>query len=251
MLTFNQNLRKMQHIDIEDTFTEIGGQFISSAFDMAKKLEEVKAFVYDWDGVFNAGKKYENQQSTFSEVDAAGLNMLRFGHYLSQGSLPKTAIITGTANPTAHYFSKRDHLDAVYVHAADKEKALYHFCDAQGITPKEVCLIFDDVDDLVLAGEARLRLAVGRLANPVFLHYVTSKGLCDYVSACQGNEHVVREFSELLLSLMGKETETLEKESRRSAEYKAFTKEKQEVSPVFYDLSQWQKPGIGFKPGVN
>lgn len=237
----------MEHIDIEDAFSEIGGQFIHSAFDLAEKLKGIKAFVYDWDGVFNDGKKGESLTSGFSEVDSMGTNMLRFGYYLANGSLPKTAIISGADNPTAQFMAKREHFDSVYLKATNKEKALLHFCDTHNLTPGEVCFFYDDILDLAIAKKVGIRLAVGRLCNPIFLNYVSGKGYADYISACQGNEHAVREFSELLLCLMGKETEVIEARSSYDASYTDYLALRNAASVETVRIESDAKIGIGYK----
>ena len=44
----------MELIGLEDHFNTAGGQFISSAYTMQDKLQKIKAYIFDWDGVFNA-----------------------------------------------------------------------------------------------------------------------------------------------------------------------------------------------------
>ena len=46
------------------------------------RLDKIKAFVFDWDGVFNNGAKDSEGASPFNEVDAMGTNLLRFNHHL-------------------------------------------------------------------------------------------------------------------------------------------------------------------------
>jgi 3-deoxy-D-manno-octulosonate 8-phosphate phosphatase (KDO 8-P phosphatase) len=247
LLPLNAKQLFMEHIDIEDAFTEIGGQFIHSAFDLSEKLRTIKAFVYDWDGVFNDGKKGETLASGFSEVDSMGTNMLRFGYYLTHGTLPKTAILSGADNPTAAFMAKREHFDTVYLKAIDKEKALLRFCDTHNITPGEVCFFYDDILDLAVAKKVGLRFAVGRLCNPIFLNFVSHKGYADYISACQGNEHAVREFSELLLCLMGKETEVIEERSNFSEKYTAYLELRNAAETEMMNINANNKIGIGYK----
>lgn len=54
------------------------GQFVTSEADIAKRLSKAKAFIFDWDGVFNNGFKQGQAGSGFSEVDSMGTNLLRF-----------------------------------------------------------------------------------------------------------------------------------------------------------------------------
>lgn len=239
----------MEHIEIEDNFTEIGGQFISSAFMLSKALKDVKAFVFDWDGVFNDGRTSEQEVNSFSEVDVNGLNHLRFGQWLCTGNKVGLAIISENDSPSAHYFAKHEHFDALYAKTSDKKKALLHFCDVNGFTPKEVCYIYDDVQDVNAAKECGIKIAIGRLCNPVFLNYIIENNLADYLTACQGSEHAVRELSELLLCIMDKENEVFEKFSL-SDDYVTHKAQYKKTNVMTYRLDTENQSGIGFKPGV-
>lgn len=237
----------MEHIEIEDSFTEIGGQFISSAFDLNKKLENIKAFVFDWDGVFNAGYKGGDHHSGFSEIDAMGVNLLRFGYYLEHKQLPVVSIITGAENPVAEQLAKREHYNSVYKKALNKQEAFTQFCQENSISPNQVCFVFDDVLDISIAKQAGINLAVGRLCNPVFLNYLSKEHVADYISACQGNEHAVREFTELLLCLLGKFEEAVEGRAMYTEDYQAYLKERNSVSLTVSNLDLNNKRGIGYK----
>ena len=68
--------------DIAKLYRDLGGMFVCSPEELKQKLMNVKAFVFDWDGVFNNGQKQSSGGSHFSEVDSMGLNLLRFSHYL-------------------------------------------------------------------------------------------------------------------------------------------------------------------------
>ena len=70
------------NLDVELIFSEIGGTFLSNALDISAKLKTIKAFVFDWDGVFNNAVKNENKSSNFNEADSMGTNLLRFNYFL-------------------------------------------------------------------------------------------------------------------------------------------------------------------------
>jgi len=78
----------------EITFTELGGTFCRPFAEFQERLSKIKAYLFDWDGVFNDGVKTASGGSPFSEVDAMGTNMLRFGHWLKTGALPFDVLIT-------------------------------------------------------------------------------------------------------------------------------------------------------------
>jgi len=44
-------------MNIPELFTSIGGRFISEPELISAKLKTIKAFIFDWDGVFNNGQK--------------------------------------------------------------------------------------------------------------------------------------------------------------------------------------------------
>lgn len=222
--------------ELEDNFVDIGGKFHTSAFDLReKKLPKIKAFVFDWDGVFNDGFKGMENSSNFSEVDSLGVSMLRFGFFLAQKIQAKTALITGESNPVCIKWAKRENIDAVYTQSKEKDKALLHFCEAQGIEPENVAFFFDDILDVPVARLAGMKMAVGRPGNPVFLEYLEKHELADYISGCTGNEHAVREFCELLLSLMDKQFDVIEHRSRYDEFYLDYLNSRSKVETRLFE----------------
>jgi len=98
----------------EIIFTELGGTFSRPFAEFKDRLSKIKAYIFDWDGVFNDGVKTVQGGSPFSEIDSMGTNMLRFGHWMKTGELPFVAVITGEENPTAQYLAQREHFHSVY-----------------------------------------------------------------------------------------------------------------------------------------
>ena len=72
--------------ELEAIFTQLGAKFITPISEIDRKLTHIKAFVFDWDGVFNNGVKNENKSSNFNEIDSMGTNMLRFSYFLKYSS---------------------------------------------------------------------------------------------------------------------------------------------------------------------
>jgi 3-deoxy-D-manno-octulosonate 8-phosphate phosphatase (KDO 8-P phosphatase) len=219
----------MQHSkeQIETIFTQLGGQFMSSMEALEIKLGSIKAFVFDWDGVFNNGVKNENKSSNFNEIDSMGTNMLRFSYYLRNGQLPYTAIISGEKNEMAFYFSEREHFDASYYKVADKTIALKHFCEANGIKASEVCYMFDDVLDISLAAVCGFRILVGRKCNPLFTSYLVQHNYVDYITSESSGGFAVREASEVLMGLNGNFNQCLNERKEFSAIYKTYLAQRQ------------------------
>lgn len=153
-------------------FTTIGGQFITPEVELIEKLKHVKAFVFDWDGVFTDASKDSNMQSRFNEADSMGTNLLRFSHYLHTKHLPITAIISGEKNDAAFAFIDRERFHASYSKFANKLEAANHLCKTHHIKTNEICFMFDDALDLSLAEISGIRIFIPRKTNPLFNDFV-------------------------------------------------------------------------------
>jgi len=214
------------------------GEFIVSPEILSQKLQSVKAFVFDWDGVFNNGEKNENGSSFFNEVDAMGTNLLRFNHHLLQGKPPVTAIITGERNKAALAFAGREHLHAVYCGIKYKADALKHLCEAQQIKPEEVAFMFDDVLDFSAAALCGLRIMVKRDSNPLMIDYAKRHGLVDYVTANSGANHAIRETAELLTGISGRYEDTMTERAMFTDIYKQYLAQRNEAQMKLFTVSQ-------------
>ena len=149
----------------EDIFISNGGEFMIPPTMLKNKLRNIKALLFDWDGVFNGGEKGEIP-SSFSEVDSMGINMLRFGYYMLSGQIPYTAIVTGETNQTAFKWAKRERLDNVFFQVKHKVDLLSLLKNNQNIEPDQILFVFDDILDLSLAREVGARFLINRKANP-------------------------------------------------------------------------------------
>jgi len=175
-------------------FTEMGGEFVSPPALIADKLKnEIKAYLFDWDGVFNGGVKGGQTGSLFAEPDAMGINLLRFGYWMDYQELPFTALITGADNKVALELAQREHFHSIYSRFFHKELALEHLEKEYGIMPAQVAYCFDDVLDLPLAKKCGLRFMVRRPASPMFRQFVIHHALCDYITAFSGENNALRE----------------------------------------------------------
>src|SRR5580693_1161379 len=96
--------------EIENLFH---GNFLTQTTDIAQKFQKIKAYIFDWDGVFNNGQKDERNTSLFNEIDCMGINLLRFNHFKRKGTMPFFAIITGERNSASHTLAEREHIDSV------------------------------------------------------------------------------------------------------------------------------------------
>ncbi|UCD90624.1 MAG: hypothetical protein JSW04_04125 [Desulfobacterales bacterium] len=212
----------------------MGGEFVTPYNKITEKLGHIKAYLFDWDGVFNAGIKGEDASSIYTEPDAMGTNLLRFGHFLKNKELPLFGIITGQNNPSAFQFSKREHLHLVYYNVLNKIEAFDHIQTTHNIQPEQVAFIFDDALDLSIASHCGLRLLIRRKANPLFENYVKEKGLCDYISANSGSYYGVREVCELLLGILGVFSQVIDERVEFGNKYHQYLTKRNDINPAFY-----------------
>ncbi|GAB3895088.1 phosphatase [Spirosoma agri] len=222
-------------IDIEQTFTALGGQFVTAPDVLTEKLKAVRAIVFDWDGVFNDGVKTEAGSSSFSEVDSMGTNLLRFGFWLHHGGqLPAVAIITGVINGLADALVRREHFHACYSQAKNKVEVLAHFLDQHKLQPSEVAFFFDDALDLSVAQVAGVRIMVRRNANPLFTDYVIRNGYADYVTGNESGHFAVREGCELMLGLLGQFDSVMGERLRYRPVYDQYYQQRQAIEPSYW-----------------
>lgn len=212
---------------ITNIFEAAGGRFITPPESIIKKLPGIKAFVFDWDGVFNKGKKGLGIPGSYSEADSMGTNMLRFSGWLQHNrEMPVMAVITGQANPAALELAQREHFNAVYQKALDKNIALNHIVKNWDMKPEEVAYIFDDIPDLPLAEKCGLRFMIQRKASPLFAGYAINGNYCDYISGREGGDHAVREIAELILGLTDSFEKVIQERIRFSETYQAYLEQR-------------------------
>lgn len=226
---------------IGDIFTAIGGQLLCGEAAFLQKLEGIKAFVFDWDGVFTDAGKDQDMQSRFNEVDSMGTNMLRFSHYLKHGQMPITAIISGENNTAAFRFVDRERFHASYCKVANKTDAAAHLCQAYGLQLSEIAFVFDDVLDVALAAVCGLRICITRPNNPLFNRYIVSHQLADYITSTTSGQYVVREACELMMGGNGNFDDTITQRSQFSHNYAAYLELRRNTSPQYYI---WNKGSI-------
>jgi 3-deoxy-D-manno-octulosonate 8-phosphate phosphatase KdsC-like HAD superfamily phosphatase len=203
-------------------FEAAGGTWVTPPAVVAERLAACRALVLDWDGVFNTGAKAAGSPSGFSEPDSMGLNLARYGLWRAHGRLPVTVVLSGEDNPTATAFATRENFDAVYLGMTDKREPLRHLCQAHGIAPGQVAVVFDDANDLALAAECGLRFLVSRAASPLLGRYAATHGLCDYATANGGGSHAVREVAEVVLGCLGQHEAVFASRAAFDADYQAY-----------------------------
>ncbi|MGD9493166.1 MAG: hypothetical protein AB7V36_07405 [Bacteroidales bacterium] len=219
---------------IQELFEKHGGVFMTPAPKIAKKLENIHGFLFDWDGVFNSGKKSSEFPSTYSETDSLGINLLRFSYWLRYKKIPFVGLVTNQITESAFDLAKREHYNAVYVNFKSKKEAFTHMNDTFNLRPTQVAFIMDDVLDLSAADVAGLSFMVGRKSSPLFMNYVHEKDLVDYISYQRGDLNAVRELCELMMGLTDTFEETIQQRVSVSDEFQAFLEERDEIESKFY-----------------
>ncbi len=227
--------------EIENIFSEQGGVFCIPATEFKEKLTKIKAFIFDWDGVFNDGTKDHQGSSAFSEIDAMGTNLLRFSHYLHKNTLPIVAVMSGERNVLSFQLGNREHFHSLYYKVKNKVQAFEHFLAANSLQAEEVAFVFDDVLDLGLSERCGLRLMVNRNGNPLFRNYVVKNNLTDYLTAQPSGQFAVREICELLIGTNGNYDSVVQHRSHFTSVYEQYLKARQQIKTESFT---WDGNGI-------
>ncbi|MBL7933647.1 MAG: phosphatase [Bacteroidia bacterium] len=222
--------------ELENLYGVIGGRFITPAAEIQDRLKNIKAFVFDWDGVFNNGQKTNSGGSCFSEVDSMGANLLRFSHYLKHGNMPLSAIISGEKNETAFYFSKREGFRYSYFKVPHKLEALKSLCEKEKLKPEEVAYFFDDVLDIPIAELCGIRIMVNHKVNPLLINYFKKHKLVDYLTSGTGSQYAVREACELLMGLNGNFDDVITGRKDNSRQYQDYIEMRRKIMTDFFTM---------------
>ncbi len=222
--------------NLTEQLENAGAQFILPVEELTKKLKNIKAIIFDWDGVFHSGYKNESKSSAFSEADSMGVNMLRFAYYLINQEIPYTAIITGEHNKTAFYWGNREHLNEIFYKIKDKVEILNWLEEHRGIKKEEVLFAFDDILDLSMAKECGARFLINRPASLALHNFCIENNLCDYISSNDGGNHAVREVSELIISLLGNWETVVSERIKFNDLYAPYIQKRQHIETNFYTL---------------
>lgn len=216
-----------------------GGEFVSPPSIFIEKLKKVKAVLFDWDGVFNDGFKRGEEGSIFSEVDAMGTNMLRYALWKSRKELPIVAIITGESNPLARLLAEREHFHDVFLLSKSKAIVFLSFCEKYSLKSEEVLFFFDDVLDLEVARQCGSRIMIRRPANPMLNKFAIEYSVADYITACDGGRHGLREGCELVIGLLGLYEDVVKNRSTFSENYNTYVEQRKKIETIIVrqDLS--------------
>jgi 3-deoxy-D-manno-octulosonate 8-phosphate phosphatase (KDO 8-P phosphatase) len=207
------------------------GEFAGGAEAFSQKMLQVKALVFDWDGVFNRGEKTGSSHSGFSEADSMGINMLRFAMWLHMGkTMPVCAIISGAGNEMAKYYAQREHFHAVMTGVKQKGEALMQLQEQYGFCKDETAFFFDDIIDLPAALLSGLRVYFPHQGTPLTNKYVREHHLFDYMPGCGAGDLGLREVCEIMIHSLGRFEEVIGLRMRFDGLYQEYLLKRNEVS---------------------
>ncbi|MCB0794532.1 MAG: hypothetical protein KDB88_07320 [Flavobacteriales bacterium] len=212
------------------TLSQLGTRFLRPPDHLLRQIQCIRAYLFDWDGVFNDGWKDADGGSPFSEVGSMGVNLLRYGSWLHHKKLPVAAILTGQQNPSAVRFAEREHFHAIYMGFTHKVEAFDHFLAEHALDAKQVAFFFDDVLDLPVARRCGLRIQIRQPAAPLTENFISSKMDADLLTKHSGGQNGVREACETVLALLGKWEQVLENRIGYSDSYRAYLSDRQAVN---------------------
>jgi 3-deoxy-D-manno-octulosonate 8-phosphate phosphatase (KDO 8-P phosphatase) len=224
-------------MDFLKAFEKNGARLLIPENSFHLKLQSVKAFVFDWDGVFTDGGKDHELQSTFNEADSMGTNLLRFCFFIKHGQIPITSIISGENNKTAFTFVNRECFHGNYFKVSNKIDAANHLSKTFNLSVDQIAFVFDDVLDLSIAQSCGLRIFIPRKANPLFNEYVIKNKLADYVTASESGHFAVRESCEFLMGAYGLYDEVVKQRSAFSDKYNEYLQLRKATVPKHFTSS--------------
>ena len=200
------------------------------------KFNTIQALLFDWDGVFHDGYKNSKGESSFSEADSMGMNLIRLAYYLKDGKIPYTAIVTGENNLTAFHLANREHFNAVFYKIKDKAIIKSHLETTENINASETLFVFDDVLDLSFAREVGIRFMVTRNASSILKEWAINQDLVDYATSNDGGNHAVREICEFVINELGLFDTTINTRIEYGTTYQTYLNLRQSILTNYYTI---------------
>ena len=198
-------------------------------------LENFDGLILDWDGVFTDGRKTRNGDSSFSEIDLMGLNLLRFGFFLQTSRMLRIAIVTGERNPTAEHVALREHFDHFIYYCRNKKNSIPILGEAWASSSTRWMFVFDDVLDFGLAQEVSLRAMVVRPQTTRTKDFAVDQKFVDIElpEVCG-----IRHFCENTLAQVGIFDIVVNHRINWTTEYQSYWKQRSHISTEIVDNSQ-------------
>lgn len=162
--------------------------------ELQSRLEKIKLFIADIDGVLTDGRiifgNYGDELKFFDVHDGLGLVMLR------RAGL-KTIIITSKKSRINVKRAKEIQVVKLYQGAKDKLKVFEKVLKVFRVEPQEVCFIGDDLIDIPVLKRVGFSVAVQNAMQEV-------KGIVHYVTQKNGGRGAVREVTDMILRAQGR-----------------------------------------------
>jgi 3-deoxy-D-manno-octulosonate 8-phosphate phosphatase (KDO 8-P phosphatase) len=215
-------------------FSQIGGKFLWEDDLILNQFLEIESLILDWDGVMSDGRKDRHKNSTYSELDTMGINMLRFGHFIRTGKIMPVLIVTGEENPTAWYVAERDRFSGVFYGVKNKAQIDQKIKEELELDVSKALFFFDDILDFALLRKCKMGIGIHNPSMPLLQNLILKESQCAYITQNGGNHHGVREACELLLGISGKFEESMENRTLFSPLYKDFLNERNKIQAQLY-----------------
>lgn len=159
-----------------------------------QRLKDIKAFVFDVDGVFTDGSIYllpgENMCRKMSVLDGYAVVKALENNY-------KIGIITGGNDPGVQHRMKYLGIEYYYAKSADKSIDFEDFKAKTGLSNHEILMMGDDLPDLPLLKVCGISACPPNAVSEV-------KANVDYISPAHGGSGAVRNVIEQVLKIQGK-----------------------------------------------
>lgn len=159
-------------------------------------FNNIKAFLFDVDGVFTDGGLFCDTKGelfrTFDAKDGFSLRMASMhGYHLG--------IITGgrSKSITARFLTSGLKEEDIYLGASNKVEQLDDFCKRHDLDPSQVIYIGDDLPDIAVMQKAGLGICPNDAVEEV-------KSIADIVSGKPGGHGCIRETVEAVMRVQGK-----------------------------------------------
>lgn len=157
------------------------------------RIQKVKLFIMDVDGVLTDGKIYLGNEGEelkgFDVKDGKGIMLV-------QDTGVKFAIITGRKSKIVDNRAKELNIDQVYQGISDKLKIYKELLKNNKLEKENTAYIGDDIPDLPVLKEVGFSVSVSD-GVPVIRQEV------DYVTEAEGGKGAVREVMDLILKVKG------------------------------------------------
>jgi len=166
--------------------------------DYKKQLKNIKAFVFDVDGVFTDGKIMilpdGKQIRNMNVKDGYAV------HFAVKKGFP-IAIITGGKCESVRYRFEELGVTDIYIASHDKTRDFKHFLDKHTLSENDILYVGDDLPDLPIMQRVSIACCPSDAATEI-------KALSHYVSHKRSGDGCVRDIIEQTLKIQGKWLDT-------------------------------------------